>query len=158
MKNAKTVRTDICRVARVVDVLKGKSDYYCVLETTKDVQPTNQFWKCKCCQLTYEVWVSVQAVLPRYNAYNYPNIDTPGIPIVIGTEPLLEFSKDAVTAEVMNLLLNTHPPIIMEPPLPDDEVEEMLTHVDDELDEATIQNISRQMSKTYSQDEFNEEI
>lgn len=99
----------------------------------------------------------MQAALPRYNAYNYPNIDTPGIPVIIGTEPILKWNKDEVTSEVMNLLLSSHPPVIMEPPVPDDEVEEMLTHVEEELDEAMIQNLSRQMANTYSEDESDEE-
>lgn len=115
--------------------MKGKNDYYSVLETSKDLFPTNQFWKCKSCQLTYEVWVSVRGAFPRYHAYNYPNIDTPGIPLIIGTEPLLEWDKNYVTAEVMKMLFSSHPPVIMEPAPPDDEVQEMLIHVKDELDE-----------------------
>lgn len=129
----------------MVDVLKGRFDYYCVLDTAKNMVPTNQFWQCGCCRVTYEVWVTLQAALPRHGPYNYPNIDMPGVPVIIGTEPLLHWNKDEITADVMQAVFASHPPVVMEPPPPDDEVEAMLTHVEEALDEETILNLYRQM-------------
>lgn len=99
------IRNDICRVARVADISKGRFGYYTLLETTANLTPTMQFHKCRCFQLVYEVWVSLQGVIPRYKGYHYPNIDTPGIPVIMGTKPLTMWDNEHLTATVMGSIL-----------------------------------------------------
>ncbi|KAF2885546.1 hypothetical protein ILUMI_20614 [Ignelater luminosus] len=144
-KATKVHRHDVCRIPRMVDILQGKYEFYCVLQTNHDLYPTNQFWKCKCCQVIYEVWVSLQGAIPRYKAYGYPNIDSPGIPLIIGTEPLCEWDNKLLTNDVMESVFSTRPPVIMEPLPPDDDIEEMLNNADEELDYETERNLSRQL-------------
>lgn len=117
----------------MVDILRGTYEFYCILETDATTTPTNQYW-CSTCQIIYEVWISLQASLPRYKAYGYPNIDTPGISLIIGTKPLYKWDNQEITNEVMNALYSARPPVDMEPLPPDDEVEEMLNNADEDLD------------------------
>lgn len=130
----------------MVDILQGKYEFFCILETTRNLYPTNQFSKCKCCQVIYEVWISLQGVIPRYKAYGYPNIDSPGIPVIIGTQPLREWNNRLLTNSVMEAVYDTRPPILMEPSPPDDDIEEMLNNADEELDYETERNLERQLA------------
>ncbi|KAF5305624.1 hypothetical protein FQR65_LT07705 [Abscondita terminalis] len=144
-KTAKTVRTDVCRVARMVHILRGKYEYYAVLETDQHTPPTNQYYRCRSCQLIYEIWVSVQGAIPRYNAYGYPNIDTPGIPIIIGTHPLYNWNINVITKKVMDYINETRSQTEINGSHADDEVEEILKNDDEEYDKETELNIMRQL-------------
>ncbi|XP_008191157.2 uncharacterized protein LOC103312401 [Tribolium castaneum] len=139
----KTVRTDVCRVARMVNIHKGKYDFYSVLQTDTGTIPTNQFYKCTCCQVIYEVWVSVQGAFRRYRSFGYPNIDTPGIPVIIGTKPLRNFNTYEITAEIFKKMYETHLPVLFDE-LPED-VRQIIHTTDEELSRDAIQNLERQL-------------
>ncbi|XP_017771158.1 PREDICTED: uncharacterized protein LOC108558682 [Nicrophorus vespilloides] len=148
----KTIRTDICRVARMADILKGVQEYYCVLKTDSDIFPTTQYWRCSTCQLVYEVWAQLQGSLPTNNAYGYPNVDVPGIPIIVGTDPLCNWNINEINDQVMRTLLRVREPIVMDPPPPDEVVEEILNTVDDEFDVEMMSNLTKQININESGD------
>ncbi|KAB0799230.1 hypothetical protein PPYR_07110 [Photinus pyralis] len=141
----KLFRKDVCRVARMVDILGGKHEFFGVLETESDTYPTNQYNRSSCCQVIYEVWLSIQGSLPRYKQFGYPNIDTPGIPILIGNVPLYKWDINEITTKVRSSMYE--PPTCIETDAlpPDDEVEKIL-NAEEELDNETVWNIRRQLA------------
>ncbi|KAL3275537.1 hypothetical protein HHI36_020296 [Cryptolaemus montrouzieri] len=141
----KTVRTDICRIPKMVNITRGKTDYYCVLETDEHTLPTNQFLGCNCSQIIYELWVSLQGAFPRYGPLGYPNIDTLGIPIIIGIEPICKYSISKITSNVMQTLLEPQNDMELAETLTVDEKVEKLLYTPEEMDEKTMDNLSRQL-------------
>ncbi|XP_065161357.1 uncharacterized protein [Atheta coriaria] len=146
--SVKTVRKDVCRVARITDILRGTQEYYCVLKSDKTNFPTTQFWRCSTCQLIYEVWVQIQGSLPANNAYGYPNIDLPGTAIIIGTHPAIQWDINEINQDVMRTLLRVREPIILDPPPQTEVVEEILNTVDDDFDSEMMKNLSKQMNNS----------
>lgn len=143
-KAVKLFRKDVCRVARMVDILEGQQEFFGVLETDNDTYPTNQYYRASCCQVIYEVWLSIQGSVPRYKQFGYPNIDTPGIPIIIGNVPLYKWDINEITTKVRGSMYE--PPMCIETDAlpPDDEVEKIL-NAEEELDSETLWNIRRQL-------------
>lgn len=141
----------------MVNITRGRTDYYCILETDEHTLPTNQFPSCTCCQIVYELWVSVQGAFPRYGPCGYPSIDTPGIPIILGTEPILDYNISKITASIMNILLTLKNNMKITDKVPlDEEVEQFMIIVEEELDEQTIENLNRQIElKKKDENNFN---
>lgn len=130
----------------MVNITRGRTDYYCVLKTDEHTLPTNQFYNCTCCQIIYELWVSVQGAFHRYGPCGYPSIDTSGIPIIIGTEPIFKYNVSKITANIMNILLTPKNDIQITDNVPiDEEVEQLLNIAEEELDLKTIENLNRQL-------------
>lgn len=127
----------------MVNIHKGKYDYYSVLRTDEDTLPTNQFYKCTCCQIVYEVWVSVQGAFRRYRSFGYPNIDTPGIPVIIGTKPIRNYNTSAITSEIFKKMNETNIPVLVDE-LPED-VRQIIHTTDEELSREAVQNLERQL-------------
>ncbi|KAK5643583.1 hypothetical protein RI129_007428 [Pyrocoelia pectoralis] len=146
VKAVKLFRKDICRIPRMVDILVGNYEFYGVLETNGDTCPTNQYNQCSCCQVIYEAWLSIQGSLPRYKHFGYPNIDTPGIPIIIGNMPLYGWDIDRITNEVRGAIFEPSTSIELDALPPDSEVEKIL-NLDEELDKETVWNIGRQITE-----------
>ncbi|XP_018336527.1 uncharacterized protein LOC108745016 [Agrilus planipennis] len=144
----KTYRKDICRVVRMVDIVAGSYDYYALLEVDQTIPPTNQYNRCSSCHVIYEIWLTLQAAIPRYSGYGYPHLTLSGIPIIIGTTPLHTFPAKRVTAEVMDRLLSCRAPVVMEPPLTK-EVEELRDFVDTELTGSIISNLTKQVEENH---------
>ncbi|CAH0546203.1 unnamed protein product [Brassicogethes aeneus] len=140
----KEVRTDVCRVARMVHILKGKFYFYAILKTDENVSPTNQFYKLDAIQVKYEVWVSVQGNFKKNMGYGHPNVDTPGMAVIIGSEPLINYNVDLVTKSVLKNIFYT-PPLKNFPQ--QHVISEALTTVDEVIDEQTNINLLRQLEE-----------
>ncbi|XP_063915381.1 uncharacterized protein LOC135131531 [Zophobas morio] len=139
----KKVRTDICRVARMVNIHKGQHDFYVVMQTDADTYPTNQFHRLLCIQTIYEVWVSVQGSFRRYRCVGYPNIDTPGIPIIIGTKPIKEYNIYEISSQVFRKVYDFDGRIYMDE-LPED-FRQIIHTTDEELSKEAVLNLERQL-------------
>lgn len=126
-----------------MNIFKGKYDFYATLTISSDTAPTNQFFSCSCCQTIYELWVSLQAVYPRYTTLGYPNIDTKAIPIIIGTTPLLEYNINKITANIMKNLFEYSYQLEVEQVAVDEEVKKIITEGEEEINRQIITNLGR---------------
>lgn len=90
-------------VKRKIYLTKGCYEYYCVLEVDNKLYPTS-YQENEACQVTYNIKMSVSAIPPASKEVYY--VETTSIPIVIGTEPLLEWDTNQITNEITKEYFN----------------------------------------------------
>ena len=73
----------------------------------------------------------------------YPNIDTPGIPIIIGTKPIKEYNIYEISSQVFRKVYDFDGRIYMDE-LPED-FRQIIHTTDEELSKEAVLNLERQL-------------
>ncbi|RZC35688.1 uncharacterized protein BDFB_010697 [Asbolus verrucosus] len=81
----------------------------------------------------------------RYRNFGYPNVDTPGLPVIIGTKPIRKFDTYEITAQIFKKMYEYNVPLLVDQ-LPED-VKEITHKTDEELSPQAMENLQRQLQE-----------